>query len=207
MQKPAVFLDRDGILNALVFDDACGVMGPPLDVEHVVLLRDAAELVRALNERGYLVLVVTSQPALAQGRLSVMKLDLIHGRLRMLLARAGARVDGFFFCPHDPRARYVPGASVRPELVTGCRCAKPSPVLILQAAGVHRVELRRSFMLCRDLRDVRAGRSATVDTILLTKGSMTDLEAPPELRPGHVAVDASAVVHVIDSLREAMMNE
>ncbi|MCB9870755.1 MAG: hypothetical protein H6837_12925 [Planctomycetes bacterium] len=206
MQKPAVFLDRDGILNALVFDDACGVMGPPLDVEHVVLLRDAAELVRALNERGYLVLVVTSQPALAQGRLSVMKLDLIHGRLRMLLARAGARRWLLLLSTRSPgplRARGVGAAGTGHRLPVCQTVARIDP----PGGRVHRVELRRSFMLCRDLRDVRAGRSATVDTILLTKGSMTDLEAPPELRPGHVAVDASAVVHVIDSLREAMMNE
>lgn len=204
MLKPAVFLERDGTLNSLVFDEMRGVMAGPLQSDQLSLERQAGSFVRGLNERGFLVLVVTNQPAVAQGRLDSMGLARIHERLRVSLSELGARIDGTFVCPHDADAGSLPGARVRPELAIDCHCRRPAPGLLLRAAAVHQVDLPRSFMICRNLKDVKAGRSATVETVLLTDVQLVQIEASPELRPNHVANDLVEVLRIIDNSRELM---
>ena len=203
MRKPAVFFDRDGILNSLVFDEVRGVMDSPLSADRLELFRDAPAFVQALNKRGYLVLVVTDQPFIARGRLSPIGLDRIHRKLRESLI--GARIDGIFFCPHDPDAHAAPGSRVREEFATACRCRKPAPGLILRAAQSHSVDLARSFMVCRNLEDVKAGRSAALETILLADARMDEIEAPPDLRPHHAVANFADVVRIIDAARNAAL--
>jgi hypothetical protein len=60
-------------------------------------------------------------------------------------------------------------------------------------------------MICQDLQDVKAGRSATVETILLTNSKLSQIEAAPELRPNHVAVDLATALGIIDASREASL--
>ncbi len=205
MLKPAVFLERDGVLNSLVFDEARGGMASPLQPDQLSLERQAASFVSKLNRRGFLVLVVTSQPGIAQGRLDSMRLDRIHNRLRARLASSEGRLDGVFVCPHDADAQAEPGLTIRPELTVDCQCRCPAPGLLLKAAAVHRVDIPRSFMICQDLQDVKAGRSATVETILLTNSKLSQIEAAPELRPNHVAVDLATALSIIDASREAAL--
>ena len=205
MLKPAIFLERDGTLNSLVFDKIRGVMGGPLQPEQLSLERQAVNFVRGLNQRGFLVLVVTSQPTVAHGRLDWMGLDRIHQRLRASLSELGARIDGTFVCPHDADAGSLPGTAVRSDLAIACQCRRPAPGLLLRAAAAHQVDLPRSFMICRNLKDVKAGRSATVETVLLTDAKLVQIEASPELRPNHVASDLVEVMNIIDRSREAMV--
>ena len=180
-------------------------MAAPLASARLFLERQAAAFVRGLNERGYLVLVISNQPAIAQGRLDFRGLDRIHERLRGDLSDAGARIDGVFVCPHDEGAEAAGGPGVRHELAIACQCRRPAPGLLLQAASVHRVDLPRSFMICRNLKDVRAGKVALVETVLLTEVDAVQIEVPPELRPSHVVTDLVEALEVMDASREAAL--
>jgi D-glycero-D-manno-heptose 1,7-bisphosphate phosphatase len=202
LRKPAIFLDRDGILNGLVHDETRDVMGSPLAVDELALFRHAPSFVQAMNARGFLVLVTTNQPALAHGRLSPIGLDRIHRKLCDDIAAGGGRIDGIFFCPHDSDAHVVPGARVRKEYAIPCRCRKPAPGMILRAAQTHKVDLPRSFMVCRDLEDVKAGRSAALETILLSDVRLRQIEASPDLRPHHVVPELPDVVRIIDATHQ-----
>lgn len=203
MHKPAIFLERDGILNNLVHDEVRGEMDSPLSVDQLVLFRHATSFVKELTSRGFLVLVATNQPRLAQGRLSSIGLDRIHRKLCDDIAAGGGRIDGIFFCPHDPQAHEAPGANVRDDYAVPCRCRKPAPGMILRAAQLHKVDLPRSFMVCRDLTDVKAGRSAALETILLTKSRLGEIEASPDMRPHHVVLQLTDALRIIDAVREA----
>ena len=163
--RPTVFLDRDGTLNELVYDEAQGIMTGPLWPEHLVVKREAGPFVRALNELGFLCLLVTNQPGLAKATTTPVRLDRIHRRLREELARSGARLDGIFYCPHHPD----PGPTGKKDLAVECRCRKPAPGLLLEAAAVHHVDLYRSYMVGDRLTDMEAGRSAGVMTILVSE--------------------------------------
>ena len=205
MRKPAIFLDRDGVLNNLVPDPDRGVLDSPLDSGDLTIQRHASAFVRSLNRRGFLVLVVTDQPALAHGRLTSMDLSRIHQRLREAIAASGGRIDGIHYCPHDPAASATRGRIA--EFAIVCRCKKPAPGLIFRAAQLHNADLQSSFMICRNLKDVKAGRAAALETVLLTDVQMRDIEAPPGLRPHHAAAKLTDVLRIIDSAQQSILDQ
>jgi len=201
--RPAVFLDRDGTLNEMVYDESHGIVDSPLRPEDLVLKRQAAPFVRALNHWGYLCLVVTNQPGLAKGSLTQERLNRIHGKLRSDLRANGAILDGILFCPHHPD----PGLAGRAEYAGKCPCRKPAPGMILDAAVRHHVDLSRSFMVGDGLTDVEAGRRAGVATILVARlqpALLEQLESWPQSRPDRFAADLNEARQIIGRRREEL---
>jgi D,D-heptose 1,7-bisphosphate phosphatase len=180
--RPAVFLDRDGVLNV--------ERGDLARADDLELLPGVAEAVRRINESGYLAVVVTNQPAVAKGLLSERELDRIHARLETLLGKEHAWLDRLYYCPHHPDGGY-PGE--RPELKTVCRCRKPSPGMLRRAAHELNIDLSRSVMIGDRTVDIEAGRSAGVTTILVRTGcGGQDGKCP--CQPDRIGDDLSAAV-------------
>lgn len=146
--RAAALLDRDGVLNVRLPGDTY-VTCP----EELELLPHAGELARALHERGYLLVVVTNQRGVARGFMDAAALEAVHAKLARELAAAGAPLAGIYACPHDRDA--------------GCRCRKPLPGLIEQAAAELGLDLARSVLIGDSERDITAGVAAGVGANLL----------------------------------------
>lgn len=204
--RPTVFLDRDGTLNELVYDEQSGAMNSPLWPDLFMLKPHAAQFVKGLNELGFLCIVVTNQPGVAKGSLSLVRLDRIHRRMREELARSGAHLDGIFYCPHHPD----PGPGGNPALATACHCRKPRPGLLIEAASVHHVDLYRSYMVGDRLTDMEAGRAAGVTTVLLSgvkSDEMEGLRDRPDARPDYVVEDLNKTLALIRGARDGLIAE
>ncbi len=204
--RPTVFLDRAGPLIEMVHDEYHGVLDSPFWPEHLVLKREAAQFVRALNQMGFMCPVVTNQPGIAKGSLTPMRLDRIHRRLREELARRGAHLDGIFYCPHHPD----PGPRGKENLAIECQCRKPAPGLILEAAAVLHSDLHRSYMVGDGLTDMEAGRAAGVTTVLVSRLKpeiMERIQQRPEARPDHVVSDLDEALDLIRSARDSLISE
>jgi D-glycero-D-manno-heptose 1,7-bisphosphate phosphatase len=143
----AVFLDRDGTINAKA-PEGDYVKSP----EELVLLRGAGAAVAALNRAGIPVLLVTNQRGIALGRMSAADLERVHARLGQQLQAHDARLDGVYVCPHDRET---------------CDCRKPQPGLLLRAAHEHGVELSRAVLVGDAVSDVQAAAAAGVRGILV----------------------------------------
>jgi len=162
--RPAVFLDRDGVLNELVIDLESGHGESPLRVSDVQLMRDAAAAAVALGAAGYALVCVTNQPAAAKGRASVSTLEAIQRRVGELLAAEGAHIDAWRMCLHHP-------AGVVPELSGPCDCRKPASGMLLDAARELELDLSGSWMIGDTAADVAAGRAAGCRTVLIENPS------------------------------------
>ena len=147
MSFAAAFLDRDGTINVKA-PEGDYITAP----ERVRLLPGAAEAIRALNAASVPVLVVTNQRGIALGRMSEQDLTEVHGRLDALLDEAGARVDGYYHCPHAEGV---------------CDCRKPATGLLERAAAEHGLDLRRTLLVGDSATDVEAGRRVGATTVLL----------------------------------------
>jgi histidinol-phosphate phosphatase family protein len=152
-KRPAVFFDRDGVLMQDVEPE--GVTRP----DDVRLLPQAAEAVRLVNDAGILAIVVTNQPGIAKGFLSLENLNRIHGRLDMKLGETGAWLDRIYYCPHHPESGFD---GERPEYKVTCDCRKPSPGMLLRATAELPVDLHRSILVGDSARDIGAARAAGV---------------------------------------------
>ncbi len=162
--RPAVFLDRDGTLNEILYD-AEGREESPFTPEKLVLLPGAGELTRKVREAGYLAVLITNQPGVAKEKVTIAGLELLHERLLDLLAEDGGGLDQIYYCPHHPIG--VPGSTS--GFVQVCDCRKPAPGMLLKAAQEMGIDLSRSWMIGDRFLDIKAGHAAGCKTILLRR--------------------------------------
>ena len=161
MKSRAIFLDRDGTINELVYDSNHGIFDSPLNPEQLKVKPDAAYFVREVKTLGYKIIIVTNQPGIAKGTLSLENLKEINRRL--LEAVGIDNIDDVYVCPHHPTG-YLNEIS---EYVRECDCRKPEPGMILKAAERHNVDVSRSWMIGDGVADVQAGTAAGCKTMLV----------------------------------------
>lgn len=142
----AVFLDRDGVINANIERD--GRLVAPTRIEQFTLLPGVEDAVRRLKAAGFLVVVVTNQPDVATGRNSAATIEGMHSIIRSRMP-----VDDIKACFHVD--------------ADNCDCRKPKPGMILQAAAEFGVDLSESWVVGDRWRDIEAGRIAGCSTILV----------------------------------------
>ena len=159
--RPAVFLDRDGVIDALVPDPLTGLPESPLHVGEVVLLDGVAEAMRELAAAGFALIGVSNQPAAAKQTVPLAELIAVQERIVALLAEQDARFDDFRICWHHPQ-----GADAKLGRV--CDCRKPAPGMLLDAARAGDLDLPASWMIGDSDSDVLAGGAAGVRTVLVT---------------------------------------
>jgi D-glycero-D-manno-heptose 1,7-bisphosphate phosphatase len=149
MSSPAVFLDRDGVLNEPVVRS--GRPYPPETIEELRVLPGALESCRLLSDAGLKLVCVTNQPDIARGKQEFATVAAINDRLLELLD-----LDEVVICPHDD-----------PD---GCDCRKPLPGMILDAARRLDLDISRSVTVGDRWRDVEAGRAAGTWTVFIDYG-------------------------------------
>jgi histidinol-phosphate phosphatase family protein len=158
--RPAVFLDRDGVINKEVSH-----LSNPAQME---LIPGAAESIRRLNEVGYLVIVVTNQPVVARGECSLDTLRLIHNKMETLLGREHAWIDALYFCPHHPDKGF---SGEVPDLKFDCGCRKPKTGMFDQAIRDWNISLAGSYCVGDSRRDVMAARRMEIVPIGVKTGN------------------------------------
>lgn len=134
--RPAVFLDRDGVLNP---DD--GRITRPEDFE---LYAQSIEAIRRLNAAGWLAILISNQPLIAKGLLDEAGLERMHAKLETQLGRAGAWLDAIYYCPHHPEQGF---AGERPEYKIACACRKPGIGMVEAAASRFGLDLAHSWLI------------------------------------------------------------
>lgn len=152
-KQKAVFLDRDGTINKYV-----GFLRKLDDFE---LLDGVSKAIKMINESGYLAIVVTNQPVVARGEVTVDELDVIHKKMETLLGQDGAYIDGLYICPHHPDSGF--DGEIK-ELKIECECRKPKPGMILKAAKDFNIDLSNSYMIGDSENDIKAGMAAGCKT-------------------------------------------
>lgn len=156
-KQKAIFLDRDGTLNKYV--------GFLRDIEKFELIPGTEDAIRKINESGYLTIVVTNQPVIARGEVSLEELEKIHNKLETLLGLQGAYVDAIYYCPHHPHKGYE---GERLEYKIECECRKPKPGMLFKAAEDFNIDLCQSWMIGDGENDIKAGIAAGCKTCLST---------------------------------------
>lgn len=147
--RPAIFLDRDGVISQEV-----NLLYKP---EQLELIEGAGEAIRYINQKGYLAIVVTNQPVIARNLCNIEELEYIHARLETLLGREQAYLNAIYYCPHHPDGGYP---EERKEYKMKCSCRKPAPGMLLRASSELNIDIGNSYMIGDRPSDVQAGENA-----------------------------------------------
>lgn len=147
--RPAIFLDRDGVINKEV-----NLLNQP---EQMELIPGAAEAIKHINKSDFLTVVVTNQPVIARNLCTFDELDFIHAKMETLLGLEGAYINALYLCPHHPDSGYP---EERKEYKINCNCRKPAPGMLFQAAKDLNIDLSRSYMIGDRESDIKAGIAA-----------------------------------------------
>jgi histidinol-phosphate phosphatase family protein len=183
--RAAVFIDKDGTL----LEDVAYNTDPKL----MRFTPGAVKALKLLKKLGYPFIIVTNQPGVARGVMTLEDVARGAGCLAGILAKEGVPFNGFYFCPHDPRGR-VPAYSKR------CLCRKPGPGLLQRAAADNGLDLARSWLVGDILDDIEAGKAAGCRTILLDRGTETLWELNRKRMPGHIVrnlYEAAVIISVL----------
>lgn len=181
-QSRAVFLDRDGVINKLIYHEEHGRIDTPISPREFELLPGVGESIEAMKELGYLVIVVSNQPMVGKGDISMRTFDLIRKKMHAELERLGVSIDGEAYCFHHPNA------SIK-KYRRNCSCRKPRPGLILKDVGRHGIDLSQSYMIGDGLTDIQAGKAVGCKTILIGHWSslLSELMHQKDATPDYVA--------------------
>ena len=168
--RPAVFLDRDGVIVIPEFRE--GRSFAPTRLEQFRIYPTAAENLHRLKAAGYMLIVVTNQPDIGKGVIPFAVVEEMHRRLLRELP-----LDLIKMCAHTQSA--------------GCECRKPKPGMLLAAAAELDLDLPRSFIVGDRKSDVEAGRAAGCRTVFI------DLDYT-EARPSNADVTVRSIAEAAD---------
>lgn len=155
MKRKAVFIDRDGTINKEV--------NYLHKVEDLEILPGVAEAIKLLNDRGFLVIVPTNQSGIARGYYGIEDMQKINEEISLRLAKEGAHIDAFYFCPHHSKGKVS-------DFAISCNCRKPKPGMFLDAAKDFDVDFAGSFSIGDKIRDLTPAKQLGCRGILVKTG-------------------------------------
>lgn len=158
--KPAIFLDRDGVINELVFYSDTGENESPRSPEDVRIFPHAVLALEQLLKQGWPLVLVSNQPSYAKGKTSLENLKAVHDYIAAYLRSYSIVLTDSYYCYCHPQG-------IVSEYTRVCDCRKPRPGMLLEAETAHNIDLKRSWMIGDSDNDIMCGQSVGCQTILI----------------------------------------
>jgi histidinol-phosphate phosphatase family protein len=183
---PAVFVDRDGVINKIVWNEDIEQLDSPMKVREFEFLPDTAEALKTIKEKGYYIFIVTNQPGAAKGKTDLATLYDINTYMIDTLSKEGVDIDDIFMCPHYPKE--LPQTKEK-FLIKKCGCRKPEPGLIYRAMRKYELDMSSSFMIGDSCTDVTAGSAVGLSTIFIGDLKCDLCKKLGDISPDYIAKD------------------
>lgn len=175
-RKPAVFLDRDGVLT----EEKSYIAS----IEALSIFPYAAECIRQIHQKGYYAIVVSNQSGIARGIFAEDTLEQMNEYLKRITG-----VDAVYYCPHHPDGKVEQYRKI-------CKCRKPEIGLLEQACKDFVIDMDRSYMVGDRAGDILAGEKAGVKTVLLESGYGT-ARLEKNVTPDYILADLRNVISLL----------
>ncbi len=178
----AVLLDRDGVINALVYHHDAGIIDAPFTRNQFQLLPRVPEAIRLFNDCGLRVAIVSNQPGIAKGHLKRETLKSFEKTILSAVRKVGGRIDQIYYCLHHPDAKVG-------KLRRNCDCRKPGIAMLQQAATDMGVALKDCYMIGDGIPDLEAATRAGCRPVFIGrwKCEICQFTEAPHIRPAIVA--------------------
>lgn len=192
-KQKAIFFDRDGVINEIVFNDDIEQLDSPFSWEEFIYKPNVVETLKAIQEQGYYIFIVTNQPAAAKGKVSLERLYELNRCMAEDLAEKGVAVEFVSMCPHHPKGS---GRAMAPFLIGKCNCRKPKAGMMKSLLERYQIDMGDSFMVGDAYTDILAGKEAGLQTVFLGELKCDSCQRMKEYQPSFVIHDIGEIKNI-----------
>lgn len=161
--KKAIFLDRDGTINKLIFNKELNEFEPPHCRENFEMIDGAVEAMKNLQQGEFLLFVISNQPDYAKGKTTLDNLLNVHEEFERQLESKGIKISGFYYCYHHPNG-------VVRDYTLDCNCRKPKPYFANKVIAEYNIDRTSSWFIGDRESDIICGKLAGLNTAFLNNG-------------------------------------
>jgi len=189
----AVFLDRDGVINEIVYHKEMGILDSPANTGEFKILPDVGKALNKFHKLGFKVIIISNQPGIAKDKFTLKIFEEVKNKMKNELAKTDSFVDAEYYCLHHPEGKNKDYTKV-------CDCRKPKPGLIIKAAEEHDIDLANSWMIGDGVTDVKAGKNAGCKTIFIgrMKCDLCNLFEDKNAKPDFIASNLYKASFIIE---------
>lgn len=202
-KHPAVFVDRDGVINRIVWNDDIEQLDSPMKVSQFDFLPQVIDALKIIKEKGYYIFIVTNQPGAAKGKTTLLTLYDINTYMADALADKSVMIDDVFMCPHYPKdviSQYFPDEDAHTKenfLIRKCNCRKPEPGLIYRAMRKYSVDMASSYMIGDSCSDITCGAAVGLQTVFIGDIKCDLCKKLGDISPTYIANDLFDAANII----------
>lgn len=192
MKNKAIFLDRDGVINKLVYQKEEGIIDTPFSESQLEVAESVPDAILKLRNAGYKIIIVSNQPGIAKGYYTKETFEKIQAKMRQILEKKGAIIDDEFYCLHHPDAK---NSRYRKK----CSCRKPGIGMITKATKTHKIDIKNSFFVGDGMVDLQAAKKIGCPSILIgnVNSTLTKILSEKKLEPVYIAHDLKEAAEFI----------
>lgn len=182
--KKAVFIDRDGVINEMVYFEDHGFVDSPFKQSQFKIINGVPKAISLLKSLGYKVIIVSNQPGIAKKHYTRKTFDLIQKKMNKILHDHNSSIDDELYCFHHPEAKIK-------QYKVICDCRKPKTGMIQEAISKHNIDVRRSYVIGDGIVDMEMAKKLNCKSIFVGNLNSTVLEIfkSKKLSPNYVVKD------------------
>lgn len=184
MKNKAIFLDRDGVINKLVYQKDEGIIDTPINESQFVMVEKVPESIFKLHSSGYKIIIISNQPGIAKGYFTQKTFKNISKKMHSIFKENKVVVEDEFYCFHHPSAKNL-------KYRMNCSCRKPGIGLIKKASRIYNIDLKNSYFIGDGIVDLQAAKRAGCKSIFIgnVSSTLTEILKEKKLKPTYIAHD------------------
>ncbi|MBI5401953.1 MAG: HAD-IIIA family hydrolase [Ignavibacteriae bacterium] len=168
--KKAVFLDRDGVLTKMIYNEITCEFEPPHCIENLEILEGVYESLKQLNENDFILFLVSNQPDYAKGKTSIENLYEVGIEFRNRIINNGIQIKEYYYCYHHPDGKVKEYSFI-------CNCRKPSTFFVEKAIAEFGIVREKSWFIGDRESDIQCGKTAKLNTVYISKDNLNSFGA------------------------------
>lgn len=183
-----VFLDRDGVINELVYNSVTGEFEPPHDPYDLHVIPGVIEALKRLSREKYYLFLISNQPDYAKGKTTLVSLKAVHSALHDIFTANDVEFKEYYYCYHHPDG-------VEPKYTKRCLCRKPSPYFVQKAVKKYSIDLKRSWLIGDRDSDIKMAQECRVKSVMVKYGHSAEYRGNSS--PDYQASNLHEAVNII----------